>query len=31
MLQVDDAAIDALHARGFRIAIESNGTLPRAS
>jgi len=28
MLQVDDGLIDALHARGFRIAIESNGTLP---
>lgn len=28
MLQVDAALIDALHARGFRIAIESNGTLP---
>ncbi|MEG3123444.1 7-carboxy-7-deazaguanine synthase [Sphingomonas sp. GB1N7] len=28
MLQVDDAIIDALHARGFEIAIESNGTLP---
>ena len=28
MLQVDDALIDALHARGFRIAIETNGTLP---
>jgi len=28
MLQVDDALIDALHARGFLIAIESNGTLP---
>ena len=28
MLQVDDALIDALHARGFEIAIESNGTLP---
>jgi 7-carboxy-7-deazaguanine synthase len=27
MLQVDDALVDALHARGFRIAIESNGTL----
>jgi len=27
MLQVDDALIDALHARGFRIAMESNGTL----
>lgn len=28
MLQVDDALVDALHARGFCIAIESNGTLP---
>ena len=28
MLQVDDALVQALHARGFRIAIESNGTLP---
>ena len=28
MLQVDAALIDALHARGFEIAIESNGTLP---
>ena len=27
MLQVDDALIDALHAAGFTIAIESNGTL----
>jgi 7-carboxy-7-deazaguanine synthase len=27
MLQVDDALVDALHAAGFRIAIESNGTL----
>ncbi|MBO9713647.1 7-carboxy-7-deazaguanine synthase [Sphingomonas sp.] len=27
MLQVDDALVDALHARGFRIAIETNGTL----
>jgi 7-carboxy-7-deazaguanine synthase len=27
MLQVDDGLVDALHARGFRIAIESNGTL----
>jgi len=27
MLQVDDALIDALHARGFTIAIESNGTI----
>lgn len=32
MLQVDDELIDALHAEGFFIAIESNGTLavPRA-
>ncbi|CAD7336962.1 7-carboxy-7-deazaguanine synthase [Sphingomonadales bacterium 56] len=28
MLQVDDALIDTLHARGFIIAIESNGTIP---
>ena len=28
MLQIDDAIVDALHAAGFRIAIESNGTLP---
>ena len=28
MLQLDEALIDALHARGFRIAAESNGTLP---
>ncbi len=28
MLQVDQALIDALHARGFNIAIETNGTLP---
>jgi 7-carboxy-7-deazaguanine synthase (Cx14CxxC type) len=28
MLQVDDALIDALHARDFTIAIESNGTFP---
>lgn len=28
MLQVDDALIDALHARGFEIAIETNGTIP---
>lgn len=27
MLQVDDAIIDALHAHGFQIAIESNGTI----
>ena len=28
MLQVDQALIDALHAAGFEIAIETNGTLP---
>ncbi|MBX9814824.1 MAG: 7-carboxy-7-deazaguanine synthase [Proteobacteria bacterium SG_bin5] len=28
MLQVDDALVDALHAAGFTIAIETNGTLP---
>ena len=28
MLQVDDALVDALHAAGFFVAIESNGTLP---
>ena len=28
MLQLDAALIDALHARGFRVAMESNGTLP---
>jgi len=27
MLQIDDALVEALHARGFRIAVESNGTL----
>ncbi|WP_326525906.1 7-carboxy-7-deazaguanine synthase [Sphingomonas sp.] len=27
MLQVDDALVDALHARGFEIAMESNGTI----
>ena len=27
MLQIDDALIDALHAGGFEIAMESNGTL----
>lgn len=27
MLQIDGALIDALHARGFTIAIESNGTI----
>ena len=28
MLQVDDPLVDALHTANFRIAIESNGTLP---
>lgn len=28
MLQVDQPLIDALHAKGFTIAIETNGTLP---
>jgi 7-carboxy-7-deazaguanine synthase (Cx14CxxC type) len=28
MLQLDEALVDALHGRGFRIAAESNGTLP---
>jgi len=28
MLQIDDALVASLHAQGFRIAIESNGTLP---
>ena len=27
MLQIDDALVDALHAQGFEIAIESNGTI----
>ncbi len=31
MLQVDAALIDALHGHGFRIAIETNGTLPVAA
>jgi len=28
LLQVDRPLIDALHARGFRLALETNGTLP---
>jgi 7-carboxy-7-deazaguanine synthase len=28
MLQLDEALIAALHDRGFRVAVESNGTLP---
>jgi 7-carboxy-7-deazaguanine synthase (Cx14CxxC type) len=31
MLQLDSALVDALHERGFRVAIETNGTLPVAS
>ena len=27
MLQLDEALVDALHARGFRVAVETNGTL----
>ena len=30
MLQLDSALVDALHARRFRVAVESNGTLPAA-
>jgi 7-carboxy-7-deazaguanine synthase len=28
MLQLDGKLVDALHARGFRVAVETNGTLP---
>lgn len=28
LLQVDEALLDALHARGFWVAVETNGTLP---
>jgi 7-carboxy-7-deazaguanine synthase len=28
LLQLDAAAIDALHARGFEVAVETNGTQP---
>jgi 7-carboxy-7-deazaguanine synthase (Cx14CxxC type) len=28
MLQLDESLVDALHARGFRVAVETNGTLP---
>jgi 7-carboxy-7-deazaguanine synthase (Cx14CxxC type) len=31
MLQLDEALIDALHDRGFRVAMETNGTLAAAS
>jgi 7-carboxy-7-deazaguanine synthase len=30
MLQLDVALVDALHAKGFEIAVETNGTLPAA-
>jgi 7-carboxy-7-deazaguanine synthase (Cx14CxxC type) len=30
MLQLDSSLIEALHDRGFRIAVETNGTLPAA-
>jgi len=28
LLQLDDAAVDALHAAGFEVAVETNGTRP---
>jgi 7-carboxy-7-deazaguanine synthase (Cx14CxxC type) len=28
LLQLDEAALDALHARGFEVAVETNGTQP---
>ena len=28
MLQLDEPLVEALHARGFRVAVETNGTLP---
>ena len=31
MLQLEAALVDTLHARGFRVAMESNGTLPAAA
>jgi 7-carboxy-7-deazaguanine synthase (Cx14CxxC type) len=31
MLQLDEALVDALHARGFQVAVETNGTLPAVS
>jgi 7-carboxy-7-deazaguanine synthase (Cx14CxxC type) len=30
MLQLDERLVDALHQRGFRVAVETNGTLPAA-
>jgi len=31
LLQLDAAAVDALHARGFEVAVETNGTQPAVS
>jgi 7-carboxy-7-deazaguanine synthase (Cx14CxxC type) len=31
MLQLDEALVDALHERSFRVAVETNGTLPAVS
>jgi 7-carboxy-7-deazaguanine synthase (Cx14CxxC type) len=31
MLQLDEPLVDALHERGFRVAVETNGTLPAAA
>lgn len=31
LLQLDDSAIEALHAHGFEVAVETNGTLPAPS
>ncbi len=31
MLQLDSALVDALHERDFRVAVETNGTLPAAA
>ena len=31
MLQLDAALVEALHERGFRVAVETNGTLPAVS
>ena len=28
LLQLDDAAVEALHRRGFEVAVETNGTIP---
>jgi 7-carboxy-7-deazaguanine synthase (Cx14CxxC type) len=31
MLQLDEVLVEALHGRGFRVALETNGTLPAAA